>query len=465
KVYILRHAETMGNVTGKYSDKNQKTFSKKGKRQIEGIAEKLKEYHFDHIFVSPMYRTQHTILPYLKEHNIVAEIWPEIDEHCSNICPDTKTSETITQGGRIEIIEEGGKFFRLRDSKTEFKYAPRGPEECLALFTQACNLIKEKFNNSKKSILLVSHSCTGNRIMEILLGIDPIGRFAPANTAVTLLAQQPDGSFKLVQYNDKQFKQKFLLKQNEHGKNIVFSVYPEYFINIIGKKYTLKWKALNDEGVLINEGAKKFHIKSGKREKEMLFDIPGSVIQKGKVFTLEASLYSDNDAPFTWSRKFMFPTYKNLAGTWLIKKGDNIERALPDYNDSGWLDTVVPGGWEKDALPDYDGIAWYRLKFNISDGELKLWKDKKIGVIMGAIDDADVTYLNGKKIGELGKFPPDKITAYKKSRIYEFPSELLGRHNVLCVRVSDWMGGGGIWKGPVAVGPVDELNLSVEFME
>ena len=79
---------------------------------------------------------------------------------------------------------------------------------------------------------------------------------------------------------------------------------------------------------------------------------------------------------------------------------------------------------------------------------------------MGAIDDADETFLNGQRIGATGEFPPAQVTAWDKPRLYEFDRSLLAETNVLAVRVSDWMGGGGIWKGPVAVGPAAELRTA-----
>lgn len=467
KIYITRHAETMGNVTGDYSDINQKTFSSKGHMQILGITEKFRDYHFDYIFVSPQYRTQHTILPYLKVYNMVAEIWPEIDEQCFNMDADTQVSETITRGQEIEIISEGKNFFKLRNLSDRFHYSPQTPEECLAQFTRACDLIKKRFDGTKKSILLVCHGCTGSRLMELFLGIHPVGRFEPANAALSLFDQQPDGSFKMILYNDNQFKQEYYWKQKDTGQTdasdqeVVFALFPKYFINSAETEFNLKWQLLNDKGVVIRHGRKKFQVKSREKCEIAQLNIKTEALEYGRIFILESTLSYGNENHM-WKKKFMLPTYKNLGGTWLIRKINSPDNMSPDMDNSDWLSTVVPGGWERDALPDYDGIACYRLEFNISDKELQLWSNKKIGIIMGAVDDADITYLNGVKIGELGKFPPEKITAWDKPRIYEVPAELLKQNNILSVFVSDWTGGGGIWKGPVAIGPIEELHITIE---
>ena len=137
--------------------------------------------------------------------------------------------------------------------------------------------------------------------------------------------------------------------------------------------------------------------------------------------------------------------------------------AAKDYKENGWKSIEVPGIWEKSILPAYNGIAWYRVHFNISDKDLIKWEGKKIGIVMGAIDDADVTYLNGVKIGEMGKFPPNKKTAWDKPRVYKIDKELLQDNNVLAVRVCDWTGSGGIWQPPIAIGPVKELNATLQL--
>jgi len=52
----------------------------------------------------------------------------------------------------------------------------------------------------------------------------------------------------------------------------------------------------------------------------------------------------------------------------------------------------------------------------------------------------------------------NKETAYNAPRVYAFDSKLLSATNALAVRVSDWQGNGGIWRGPVAIGPEAELR-------
>jgi sialate O-acetylesterase len=167
-----------------------------------------------------------------------------------------------------------------------------------------------------------------------------------------------------------------------------------------------------------------------------------------------------NDKPPSFFDRFILtdgpgpeiPGFVNLAGTWKIRAGDADE--------GEWLDTVVPGGWEKDALPAYDGIAWYRHDFVVSEETRATWGQREVVLVMGGIDDADETFLNGRKIGASGVFPPDQVSAYNQPRRYAFPVGLLQLTNLLTIRVSDWMGGGGLWRAPVLIGPADGLPVS-----
>ncbi len=72
---------------------------------------------------------------------------------------------------------------------------------------------------------------------------------------------------------------------------------------------------------------------------------------------------------------------------------------------------------------------------------------------LGAIDDVDETFFNGKKIGGCGSFPPDFKTAYDQQRVYTvYPENIkYGEMNVIAVKVFDAYGAGEINKGPMGM--------------
>jgi sialate O-acetylesterase len=115
--------------------------------------------------------------------------------------------------------------------------------------------------------------------------------------------------------------------------------------------------------------------------------------------------------------------------------------ADPSLDDSGWSDMPVPAYWEDHGYGGMDGVAWYRVSFDLSEQEQR----KGATLTLAAIDDDDVTWINGVEVG--------RTTGYDVGRVYRVPANVLrvGR-NVLAVRVTDGGGGGGI-NGAVSFAP------------
>jgi len=139
----------------------------------------------------------------------------------------------------------------------------------------------------------------------------------------------------------------------------------------------------------------------------------------------------------------------DLSGAWKFELGDDLRRSDPGYNDSKWDAINVPGRWEDQGYPGYDGYAWYRKHFVIQKDDAR----KVLYVRLGAIDDADEVYLNGHFIGFYGTFPPKFNTAYGVHRIYRVLSRYLnpGGDNVIAVRVYDDQLEGGMVRGEVGL--------------
>lgn len=464
-VYLIRHAETLGNVTGNYTETNQCTFSPGGLEQVAGVAAQLASLHFDDILVSPTWRTRQTILPFLRANKLQAEIWPELEE-----CPCDSTGEappaaTIPTDKPIQIAEDDAPFFRLRDDDANLRFRTSTDAETVAQIHRAVELIQARYANSGKTILVVTHSCAGARLIENLLGVRQAGRFEVKNASLTHLRQEPDGSFRLLLFNDQPFVAKFYWKISEPetpvpGKPIAFSLVPKTVAQIGTNALRLEWRLENARRETVDGGTAE--VRQPARQVEDLLDLSVATegAARGDVWTLDAKVFAESNCIQNWAYSFLFPSYVSLAGPWKIRRGDTEDWATPSYSDSDWATTSVPGGWEKDALRDYDGTAWCRLHFTVSADARAVWGTAPLAILMGAIDDADETYLNGKKIGATGEFPPASVTAWDRPRVYEFDPALLAPTNVLAVRISDWGGGGGIWKGPVAVGPAAELRTA-----
>lgn len=138
-----------------------------------------------------------------------------------------------------------------------------------------------------------------------------------------------------------------------------------------------------------------------------------------------------------------------LEGTWKFTIGDDMSWADPFYNDSDWDNINVPGAWEYNGYKDYNGYAWYRKKFSLSN----IKTEEYLFLLMGYIDDVDEVYVNGYLVGSSGKFPPYVTTAYQTLRRYPVPMEILSPNgeNIIAVRVYDEYLDGGIYSGPVGI--------------
>ncbi|HJT25561.1 MAG TPA: alpha-L-fucosidase, partial [bacterium] len=141
----------------------------------------------------------------------------------------------------------------------------------------------------------------------------------------------------------------------------------------------------------------------------------------------------------------------DLSGEWLFRDGDDLPWRKPNLEDSDWKKVTLPAHWSEHGYHCTNCYGWYRKHFTVP----KEWKGHSIVLPLGKIDDADITYLNGKEIGHMGDFPPGKNTAWDQVRHYEIPAKLIrfGRDNVISIRVYNGQGDAGLYEGPL--GPIE----------
>jgi len=133
-----------------------------------------------------------------------------------------------------------------------------------------------------------------------------------------------------------------------------------------------------------------------------------------------------------------------VEGVWKFSEGDDVLWKDPGFNDSSWQTVKLPSTWEEHSNYTQDNVCgWYRRGLTVP-ADLQ---GKDIVINVGKIDDADETYFNGHKVGSLGQFPPNYVTAWDLNRHYEVPHELIhyGGENCIAVRVFDGIMGGGIY--------------------
>jgi sialate O-acetylesterase len=146
----------------------------------------------------------------------------------------------------------------------------------------------------------------------------------------------------------------------------------------------------------------------------------------------------------------------NLTGMWKFNVGDISDWNNSDYNDNDWKEIFVPAFWETQGYKNYDGFAWYRIKFTLPEK----YSNQKMVLLLGKIDDIDQTFVNGTYVGSVGDWNFDVVpTNFNQNyewttiRAYYIPDNVLipRKENTIAVRVYDGYLDGGIYQGPIGL--------------
>ncbi len=234
--------------------------------------------------------------------------------------------------------------------------------------------------------------------------------------------------------------------KNANNRNIRFFTVPQKY-NFKSPQTELdggKWEATNPQTILNFSGVAYFFAKHLSEKNKVAVGIihaslGGSPIQ---AWMDENSLKK-------------YPEYLDEAKKWqnddLIKSTESGEQALSkawyteldqtdiglnqhwenfDLNDSDWKTMNIPGSWE-DKEGSFEGSVWFRKEINLTKNQA----GKAAFLNLGRIKDADVTYINGTKVGNVTyEYPP---------RWYDIPAGVLKEgKNVIAVRISNGSGKG-----------------------
>lgn len=125
-----------------------------------------------------------------------------------------------------------------------------------------------------------------------------------------------------------------------------------------------------------------------------------------------------------WSKAYYLKNDPGLEEKWY----------LPQTDISDWKTMKQPSHWEDNELASYDGSVWFRKSYD------SLPKDfmGNTTVSLGQIDDYNICWINGVKIGE----------GYGNMNMYTYrvPDSLVKpKNNVVVVRVFDAGGKGGMY--------------------
>ncbi|MBL7872492.1 MAG: ThuA domain-containing protein [Cyclobacteriaceae bacterium] len=116
------------------------------------------------------------------------------------------------------------------------------------------------------------------------------------------------------------------------------------------------------------------------------------------------------------------------------KPVSNVSPDAPDFDDSAWKQMDLPRYIDQNV----DGIFWFRRTINVPGNMV----GKNALLSLGPINDSDVTYVNGVRVGGTERKVNDK-------RIYTIASSVLkAGKNLIAIRMEDIGGPGGIYGAP-----------------
>lgn len=116
--------------------------------------------------------------------------------------------------------------------------------------------------------------------------------------------------------------------------------------------------------------------------------------------------------------------------------GGWMEASLSGAAAEGWATVEQPALWRDHGLGGHEGIVWMRREIEIGED----WAGKELRASLGPIDDQDVTYWNGVRIGG-----HEGDGHWSTPRSYAVPGDLVRTGvNVLAIRVLDTGGAGGL---------------------
>lgn len=107
------------------------------------------------------------------------------------------------------------------------------------------------------------------------------------------------------------------------------------------------------------------------------------------------------------------------------------------HNDfSTWETSKVPNYFDTELFPKLDGVVYYAKEIAIPQD----WLGKDIKLILGAIDDNDITYVNAVRVGQ--------TEGYNVNRVYNISADNNNREVMtILIRVFDGAGEGGVYGG------------------
>ncbi|WP_269522669.1 sialate O-acetylesterase [Coraliomargarita parva] len=106
-----------------------------------------------------------------------------------------------------------------------------------------------------------------------------------------------------------------------------------------------------------------------------------------------------------------------------------------------------------------DGVYWLRTRRQIPAD----WVGKPLVLDLGLVDDCDVTYVNGRRVGATGF--EESTSPWSEQRMYDVPGDAVEQNEIqIAVRVVDFMGSGGLRSdAKIQIRPLDGSSPALDL--
>lgn len=194
-VFLVRHAETYGNVEGRFCGHSETELTPKGVTQAQALGRRLASQRFDAAYSSDLSRAHRTAIHALEHHHV--PMAPVLDPGLREM----HYGEWESLAGK----EIGAKDPDLLREFFRCKVPAPGGESVQQVRERVAEALKRRVSDHPdQTILVVSH---GNAIMAMLAELLSIPHesswsFAVANTSITRLLFSKSGRLTLTGFND-----------------------------------------------------------------------------------------------------------------------------------------------------------------------------------------------------------------------------------------------------------------------
>jgi len=155
-----------------------------------------------------------------------------------------------------------------------------------------------------------------------------------------------------------------------------------------------------------------------------------------EVQSIEKDTTNIEEAILAYNTKMKIRQQKIVGNDAGYRDGNYIWNA-PELDLSGWRKMILPTLWEKAGYKNLDGVVWFRKKIFIPGS----MSGKDLTLHLGPINDDDITWFNGIKVGA--------TNGVSELRKYKVPGSIVkSGTNVIAVRVFDMGNNGGLYGKP-----------------